>query len=111
QRQFAGDPSAVGQTLTIYGSPVVIVGVSPRGFVGANVGTVADLTVPIAALPRFVPQMAGLLGPGNQWLRVLGRLRPGISPAQATARLGAGWPQIAARSIDPKWSVTRKNSI
>jgi predicted permease len=111
RREFGGDPAIVGRTLSIYGVPVEIVGVTPRGFVGANVGTVADLTVPIAALPSFVPQMATLLGPGNSWLRVLARLRPGISPSEATARLGAEWAQIAEQSIDPGWSITRKNSI
>jgi predicted permease len=111
QQQFAGSPAAVGQTLLLDGVPVVIAGVSPRGFVGANVGSVADLTLAVAVLPRLEALMAPLLGPGNSWLRVVARPRPDLTPGEATARLAAGWPQIAERSIDPKWSATRKNGI
>jgi hypothetical protein len=44
---------------------VTIVGVSQRGFAGANVGTIADITVPVAALPRVQPEAASLLDRGN----------------------------------------------
>src|SRR5262245_3538235 len=111
QQQFGGGQAAVGQTVLVSGVPVTIVGVSPRGFSGANVGTVADLTLPIAAIPQVEPRAAGLLERGNSWLRVLARLRPGVSQAEATARLTAAWPQIADRSIDPTWPDTRKASI
>jgi len=111
QQQFGGSHAAVGQTLLISGTPVTIVGVSPRGFTGANVGSVADLTLPIAVLPQIEPRMAGLLERGNSWLRVLARLRPGVSAADGIARLTAGWPQIAERSIDPRWPPARKASI
>ena len=46
-------------------------------------------------LPQVIPSAAPLLGPGNFWLRVLARPRPGVSIQQATARLNAVWPQIA----------------
>ena len=111
QQQLGGSLASVGQPIALSGKRVTIVGVSPRGFTGANVGAVAELTLPIAALPEIEPPMAGLLGPGNSWLRVLSRLRPGVSQAEATARLAAGWPDIAERSIDPKWSATRKATI
>lgn len=61
------------------GVPVTIVGVSPPGFVGANVGSVAEITM-AAALPRVSPEAAPLLGAGNFWLRVLARQKEGVSP-------------------------------
>src|SRR5215207_8055966 len=73
ERQFARNPALPGGTVLINGSPATIVGVSPRGFVGANVGEVADLTIPAATLPLVLPEMAPLLGPGNYWLRALAR--------------------------------------
>ena len=109
--QFAGSLDAIGQTLLLNGVPVAVVGVSPRGFVGANVGTVADVTVPIAAPARLTPDMASLTGRGNTWLRVLARLRPGVTPEQALARLGAEWPRISEPAIDPKWPARRQESI
>ena len=75
-RARARRPSA--RRCSINGVPVTIVGVSPRGFVGANVGAVADITMPVAALAAAsVPEAAPLLGPGNFWLRVLARPRRG----------------------------------
>ena len=111
ERAFAGSPSIAGRTVTINGIPVEIVGVSPNGFSGANVGAIADLTLPVASIRAINPLAAGLLGPGNFWLRVLARPRVGMSSGEATARLAAAWPQIAEQAINPSWSVTRKKSI
>src|SRR5206468_3344283 len=79
ERQFAASPQAVGQSVRIKGLPVTIVGVTPRGFVGANVGSIADITMAAAALPQVNPSMAPLLGPGNFWLRILARPQTGMS--------------------------------
>ncbi|MCU1262899.1 MAG: hypothetical protein JWO80_5784, partial [Bryobacterales bacterium] len=39
-RQFARNPAVIGQSILVNGVPVTIAGVSPPGFVGANVGAV-----------------------------------------------------------------------
>ena len=111
ERAFARDPGIVGRTVLINGVPADIIGVSPRGFTGATVGTTADLTLAVAALATVTPQAAGLAGPGNSWLRVLARPQPGVAPGEAAARLEAAWPQIAVQAISPTWSPTRKASI
>ncbi len=111
QRELAGNPAAVGSTVRLNGVPVEVVGVSPRGFTGANVGAVADLTVPVAAIARLNPNWTPLLGPGNSWLRVLARPRAGVTQPQLEARLAAAWPRIAGAAIDPGWSALRKDSI
>src|SRR4029079_7750505 len=85
QRQFASSIAVVGQPLLLNGVAVTIVGVSPQGFVGANVGQVADVTIPVVALPRVNPQTAPLLGAGNFWLRVLARPQQGVTAAGAAA--------------------------
>jgi predicted permease len=111
ERQFARSLSALGQALHVNGTPVTIVGVSPRGFVGANVGMLADLTIPVAAIPLVAPQSAPLLGPGNFWLRVLARPRPGISSAQAQERLTAVWPRVAPSALAPHWPAARRQEF
>ena len=111
ERQFALSPGAIGQAIPINGVPVVIVGISPRGFAGANVGAAADLTLPAAALAQVTPDMAGLLGRGNSWMRVLARLQPGVTPEQALARLSAEWPRISTPAIDPTWPPFRKEFV
>ncbi|HEY2432052.1 MAG TPA: ABC transporter permease [Vicinamibacterales bacterium] len=111
QRERAGNPAAVGQRLLLNGVPVELVGVSPRGFTGANVGAMADITVPVAAIARLTPAMSTLLGTGNTWLRVLARRRGGVTQEQAAARLAAAWPRIAEAAINPAWSGARKRSV
>ncbi len=111
ERQLARSPGVVGDSVRINGLPVTIVGVSPRGFVGANVGAIADITMPVAALPQVSPSAAPLLGSGNFWLRVLASPNAGDSMRQATARLNAVWPQISEAVIAPHWSAKRRQAM
>jgi predicted permease len=110
-RQLASNPDVVGQRIRVNGEPVTIVGVSPRGFVGANVGSVADVTMSVAALHQVNPGAAPLLGAGNFWLRVLARPAPGVSRRQATARLNAVWPQISEPAIPAHWPPGRRKAL
>jgi predicted permease len=110
-REFAGSAAAIGQTMLINGVAVELVGVSPPGFSGANVGNPAELTLPVAAISRVTPNMAPLLGKGNSWLQVLARLRPDVSEAQAAARLSSNWRRIADASIDSSWPAFRQQDV
>jgi len=111
QREFAGSHQAVGQTIRIKGNAVTIVGVTPRGFVGANVGAVADITMAIAALPQMYPTMAPLLGTGNVWLRVLARVNRDMSTDEATSRLNVMWSRLADSLINPGWPPSERKKI
>jgi putative ABC transport system permease protein len=111
ERQFVRSSEAVGQSILLNSVPVTIIGVSPPGFVGANVGQIADITVSVATLPRVSPEAAPLLGPGNFWLRVLARPVEGISIPEAEAHLSASWPRISEELIAPQWPLARRQSI
>jgi hypothetical protein len=79
RRRFARDPHVVGRTILIENVPVTLVGVSPPGFSGANVGEVAEITLPLSSNTQLFPEMTGRLTAGPQWLRILARPRPGLS--------------------------------
>lgn len=111
ERQFASNPEVIGRSVPVNGVPVTIAGVSPPGFAGANVGAVADITMPVAALPRLDPAAAGLLGPGNFWLRVLARPQRSISISQAAAHLSIVWPAISERVISAGWPPDRRKGM
>jgi hypothetical protein len=89
QRRFGGDPSVIGKTVQVNRVPTVIVGVTRQGFAGAmQVGESADVTVPLALHARFQPDRgANRSQPWYWWLRVMGRLAPGATSAQASAAL------------------------
>jgi predicted permease len=85
QRQFGGNPSALGQTLTINSAPAVVIGVTPPGFYGVEPGRPIDLVVPITAiLPAFYDDMPDILRSPRHWgFRVMGRLKPGVTDEEA----------------------------
>jgi len=82
--QFNSSPSAVGSTIWINGVPLTVIGVMPQQFTGIDQFVKASMFVPIAMSPR-------LIGDNNlekrdvRWLTVKGRLKPGVSIAQAAA--------------------------
>jgi len=90
---------------------VTIIGVSPAGFTGANVGQAAEITIPLIANSQLFPEMTGRLSAGSEWLRVLARPQPGISPAQAKARLAVVWPQLANVAVTPRMQPARRKAL
>jgi putative ABC transport system permease protein len=111
ESRFAGNFAVLGQSIRIGGKPVKIVGISPRGFSGANVGDAANLTLPVAALAQLVPERAPQLESGSQWLRVLARPQPGISITQAKARLAVVWPRMAAIATTARMNAKRRQVL
>ena len=114
RRKFNRDPKVVGQAITMQDQSVTIVGVSPPGFTGANVGEVADITIPlngVVLLSSNRPDRSALLQAGYQWLRILARPRPDISREQLRARLSVLWPQMAQVALSAKASVKRREAV
>jgi predicted permease len=90
QRRFAGAPDTVGRTVTFNGHPTAIIGVAPPGFQGTTLMR-SDAWVPLnlaaIATPRFGPEM--FKNRRIVWLFMGGRLKPGVTLAQANAELDA----------------------
>ena len=51
QREYGGDPSVIGRSITLDGHPFPIVGVTPASFFGVEVGRAFDVAVPLCAEP------------------------------------------------------------
>jgi len=90
QRRFAGDRRVVGQTVPLNGAPFAIVGVAPPRFQGTTV-LHSDVWVPITAMPLALPRNSGSLLTSREsvWLLMGGRLKPGVTVAQANAEVAA----------------------
>ena len=85
QRRFAGDPSVVGRTMVINGAPLTIIGVAQRGFSGDIVGQPIEVFIPLMMQPSVMPNTGWLDDRTTCWLLLMGRLKPGVSLAQAKA--------------------------
>ena len=80
QGTYGGDPSMVGATLYVEGSPFTVVGVTPPGFFGETLrGDPPDLWIPLQQEPVINGDTSILRQPVSAWLRVIGRLRPGAT--------------------------------
>jgi len=87
QSRFAGHRDVLGKTIRINRQPYSIIGVAPRDFHGTEVFYWPEVWVPM--------MMQAQIEPGNGWLDnagsfntwVIGRLKPGVTAAQATANL------------------------
>jgi predicted permease len=81
RRLYGGDRGAIGRTVTIGGVQYTIIGVAPSGFTGVELAR-RDAWVPIS-LPYWGPGEGWETAWGLNWLQIIGRLKPGVSLAQA----------------------------
>ena len=96
QGRFAGDPNIIGRQLLLNGNTFTVIGVLPKGFDGLQLGVTRDLYVPMMMQATMRPPRAGFSGEmnpdllqvrTNRWLYSVGRLKPGVSEAQAQSSL------------------------
>jgi len=89
QRRFGADPSVLNRTIHLNNHPFTVIGVSARGFDGLDPGHSPDLRVTISMAPTLVqfPGPAALSNRGSRWIRIFGRLKPGVSANQAAQSL------------------------
>ncbi len=92
QRQFAG-AAAIGATIQLNRALVTIIGIMPPGFFGESAGDTPDVWLPMSMQPLLSPS-DWLDAPAFSWLKVTARLRPDVSPAQASAALTALYRQL-----------------
>lgn len=107
QREYGGDLNVVGRKLALGDHSFEVVGVSPAGFFGMEVGKSFDLSLPICAVPLVRGNNRMLTGP-VWWLTVTGRLKPGWGIDQATSQLGTISPGIFEAALPAEYPPDRK---
>jgi predicted permease len=89
QRAFGADRSVLGRTIRLNGVEAVIVGVAQPGFNHLTPGKSQDFFMPLSLANRVKSEWWGtkdrLSDPSTFWLLIVGRLKPGVSMAQAQA--------------------------
>ncbi len=93
-RRFARSPDVLGTTLYVNGDPFTIIGITAKGFQGLEPGQSTDFWIPLQNRPELNawgnPLDDGRIYNANPtwWcLRLIGRLAPGMTKAQAVAQL------------------------
>ncbi len=84
QRHLNGDPSALGKVVRIEAHDYTLVGVARPGFSGIKVGQPADLWAPLSMMKQIAPWRNNTDDKFFQSLDLIGRLKPGMSAAQAS---------------------------
>jgi predicted permease len=104
QSEFAGQDSAIGQKIIIEDYPVQVLGVTPPSFTGLEVGRTFDIAVPFCSAAGSDPAESNLVRRDYFWLTVMGRLKPDVSLAQASAELEALSPGIIEATMPSGYS-------
>jgi predicted permease len=108
QTRFGGDESIVGRTVRINDAAFTIVGITPAKFFGLLVGDTPDVYAPMMMDSVIFRARSGVISPNNGFLTVIGRLKPGVTRAQAGAELG---PLYVRARIETSGGVVDERSL
>jgi predicted permease len=87
KRAFGGDAGAIGQTLALNGESVAIVGILPKDYIIP--GSVSFFMNPKYGVPEVYPGGPDPSTSNTHFIRILGRLKPDTTMAQAQADLSS----------------------
>ena len=88
RERFSGDPSVIGQPITLNGANYTVIGVMPPEF---NFPRGAEVWIPLATNQRQNENRQAV------FLQAIGRLRPGVTAEQAEAELNTIVQRLAAQ--------------
>ncbi len=98
QNRFGGPPNAIGQSILVDNVPFTVIGVAPPEFFGVDPARAPDLYLPLHT--NLLVDKAGAERMYHDenfyWIEMMGRLRPGVSMAQAQAALAPRFHQWVA---------------
>ena len=104
ERSLAGDPHVLDRRLKLGTTLFNIVGVAPAEFFGTKVGESPDMWVPLSMTKSVPPGWDTYTKNFTMSLNLIGRLKPGVSLAQATANVNLLQNQITLGFPDAELS-------
>lgn len=99
REQFSGNPDILGRVIRLNGLPFRVIGVTEPKFSGSEVGNSYDLQIPISAAP-----LLGISLEKTTWLRLMGRLKRGVSKAEAETEI-----RVVGKEVDQETFPRREN--
>jgi putative ABC transport system permease protein len=115
RRRFGADPALIGKPIKINNQALTVIGIAPPEYTGMIRGLAAEVWVPVMMIPRLGP--ADVNNRGDNWLFIVGRLKPEATLEGARARFDLisaqlreaypeFWRQIGATGATLEKSVT-----
>lgn len=101
RRHFGGSADAIGRQIGIKGQSFTIIGVTRKWFTGMTTGEPPDITVPMQPTDN-----RALL-----WVLATGRLKDGVSIAQARAQLQSFWPALLLATASTETPGLRRQAF
>jgi putative ABC transport system permease protein len=101
---FHADPAILGASINLEKRPFTVIGILPGAFRFPVVNEAEQVWIPLAQDPLFSPMMPSRTG---HWLQVTGRVKPGVTMAQAQAELDAIGARLAGEfpAQNGGWSI------
>lgn len=89
QSKYGSDPSVVGASFQINGQAFTIIGITAPGFYGAKLAGwgMPDFWLPVTSEQILAGPVSRLRRPNENYLDLLGRVRPGVAPKTLEAKL------------------------
>jgi Acidobacterial duplicated orphan permease len=100
--RFGANPAAVGTSIQINGTLFTIAGVSAPGFFGVSPDNRPSVFLPIGniGLTNSAPDWPARFHEGTSyWIELMGRLKAGVTPAEAQAQLDGPFHSFVASTV------------
>jgi len=112
QKEYGANPKIVGKTISLDAHPFEILGVTQPGFSGIDVGRSVEIFTPLCTEPILRGENTALDRRANWWMQIIARPKPGITLAQASARLRILSPGIFEATVPANYnSQDRQNFL
>ena len=105
QTRFGGQVTVLGQSMLVNRVPFTIIGVTPSGFLGVDVGTAKDLFLPLADEAAIRGKESMLDIRAAWWLDIMIRRRPDQTLDQAALALNSVRLAVRDETIPPDWDA------
>src|SRR5216117_3285279 len=105
QARLGGHAGVIGQTIMLDRRPFQVIGVTPPGFFGVEVGRTFDVALPLCAEALLRGDQAGTGRRAVWWLDIMGRLKPGWTVERAQAQVATISPGVFQATVSPTYTA------
>jgi predicted permease len=99
KKRFGADPKVLNQSVQVNNQLMTVVGVLQPGFDGIQLGRVPDVYLPITMKPVITPSWNGLNDHKDYWVKLIGRLKNGISRQRAVSAIAPTYHALLEEEV------------